>query len=181
MTRYDLAELDGIPLSRQHRRFRPVLVGVAVFAFLLGLFVATSGFRTLTGNWSAGKAAFLVLPALLVATACLGFATAAPGAVAVEVTDTGVAFAFPNGRVWRQPYAARDFRLPIERAPALGPRSSVPVPVWVAWGPGLGTSFITEAAYNDILERARALGLTIRPAPARFRGERVVITAAGRP
>jgi hypothetical protein len=178
VTRYDLSELDWLPLNRTRRWGRVAMVAMAAAMLVLIVFIATSGFHTITGNWSAGKAAFLLVPGLVIILGGIGFATSAPGALAVEVTDEGVVFEFRNGRRWEQRWGAKDFRLSIERAPALGPKSSVPVPVWVAYGPGRGFSFITEGAYNDIRQRATSLGLNVTRVYARFRGERMLITAS---
>lgn len=169
-TRYDLTALADLPLIRTRRRARWVLLGLAVAMILLALFIATSGFRTVTGNWSAGKAAFLLLPALVVVVAMIGRATAAPGAASVEVNDEFVALRFPSGRVWRQHWSSPRFRLPLERVPAQGSHSSVPIPCWVATGPRLGDTFLTEDAYNEILRLAAARGMKSSPGRSHYRG-----------
>jgi hypothetical protein len=176
VTRYDLTPYRELPLSRSRRKLRPVTVILMVLMTLLAITVATSGFSTITGHWSAGKAAFLLLPALVVAVAALAFSVGAPGATSLEVTDEDVVLEFERGRRWSQAWASPDFRLTIESAPALGPRSSQPVPIWVAYGPGLRSSFLSEEAYNDICQVARAHGLRMTSLPGRFRGARTLIS-----
>ncbi len=136
VTRYDLSGLSWIPLNRQRRWGWATLVAIGAFAVYLLVVVATSG--------SNLKPLLFIAPALLVAVACLGFATTAPGAIAVEVTDAEVTLEFRNGRRWSQYWRMEDFRLAIERAPALGPRSSVPVPVWGCLRSGHGVQLCDE-------------------------------------
>jgi len=159
---YDLISLRDSPATRANNRMRTMLFatswGTLGFAVIYGIISALNLGAASVLGWSKW---FVV--AIFAAIGLLTWRMAKASfrdAISVKLDANSVRFTFPNGGSWEQGWAQPNFELTFFVWP---PQQSSrgPVPGSIVAFPGRYSTHLTFEAYDAIVERAKAIGLSV--------------------
>lgn len=165
---FDLSPTRGYPLARNARLGRWLTLGVFFTIFGSTLYLAAS--LTLKSAWSLTDLIAIAFSVWINGVSlyiAIGFT---PQAEVLELDEAGFALRYPNGRTRIIRWDDKSLTVRLERTePSAWPGRSVPS-MWVMLGSRPFQNYLTERAFDELIQRAKARGLNTSERPARRRG-----------